>query len=469
MPALVLLCAAQFMVILDITVVNVAMPSIQEDLGFASKDLQWVLTAYTLAFGGLLLLGGRAADLLGRRNVFLAGLVVFTAASLSAALAASPGALLASRAGQGVGAAMLSPAALSLISVIFPEGRERNRALAAWAAVAASGGAFGVLVGGALTEVFGWNAIFVINLPIGVAVALASLRVLPAATPSGQGRVDAAGALIATASLVALIYGLVEADGAGWGSTQTLGLLGLAAAGIGAFIAVESRVTDPLVPLTIFRRRPTVTALVLMILGMGTVVAAFFFTSLYLQQVLGHSALRTGLEFLPGAVAVVAAAHAGGQLLARIGARAVIAVGLGLGGAGALLLSGVSADGSYLADVLPGLMVLDVGIGLAVSGIMITAMSGAGQGEEGIVSGLTTTSHELGIALIVSVLSTVAASQIGAGALEAGAHGDAAALTAGFGDAFRVAAAISVGAVVMALVALRRGDVDPAAQPAFAH
>ena len=469
MPALALLCTAQFMLILDVTVVNVALPSIQPDLGFAFGDLQWVVTAYTLAFGGLLLLGGRAADLLGRRRVFLAGLSVFTAASLASALAPSPEALIASRALQGVGAATLSPAALSLITSIFPEGPERHRALAAWAAVAASGGAVGVLVGGALTQAFGWEAIFLINVPVGIAVGLAALRILPSVPAAAGGRIDVAGGLIATASLLALIYGLVGSDTAGWGSLQTVGLLALAAAGILAFVTVEARVKDPLVDLSVFRSRPTITALVLLILGMGALFSGFFFSSLYLQEVLGHSALRTGLEFLPVALAIVAGAHAGGQLVARLGAKPVIVTGLALGTGGALLLSGLSADGSYTADILPGFLVLGVGGGLAASGVMITAMSGAGHENAGLVSGLTTTGHELGIALVLSVLSTIAASQIGGGSLEAAAGADPGMLTAGFADAFRVAAAIALGATLLALMALRRGDVAPGTRPVFAH
>jgi EmrB/QacA subfamily drug resistance transporter len=467
MPVLVLLCAAQFMVILDITVVNIALPSIQSDLGIALKDLQWVVTAYTLAFGGLLLLGGRAADLLGRRRVFLSGLAVFTVASLGAALAGSTATLLAARVAQGVGAAMLSPAALSLITTTFADGPERRRALAAWAAVASSGGAFGVLAGGVLTEALGWKAIFLINVPVGVAVALAGLRVLPAGEPESRGRIDVLGALVATGSLVALIYGLVEAPSAGWGSVQTLSLLGAAAAGLGLFVLVEASVREPLVSLAVFRRRPTVTALALMIAGMGTVLSAFFFSSLYLQEVLGHSALRTGLEFLPGAVLIVVAAHAGGQLTSRLGAKPVLAVGLALGGVGALLLSGVSADGSYLADILPGLLVLDVGLGLSASGIFITAMSGVGEDEAGLVSGLTTTAHEIGIALVLPVLSTIAASGIGGGTV-AVAGVDPALVTEGLGDAFRAAAVIAFGAALLALAALRRSDVAPGAEPAFA-
>jgi EmrB/QacA subfamily drug resistance transporter len=467
MAALALLSTAQFMIILDVTVVNLALPSIQQDLGFASKDLQWVVTTYTLAFGGLLLLGGRTADLFGRRRMFLTGLGVFTLASLGSALAASPAALLATRAMQGVGAAMLSPAALSLISVIFPEGPERNRALAVWGGVAAAGGAVGVLIGGALTELFGWESIFLINVPVGIAIGLAAWRVVPAAARVDR-RLDVAGALIATASLVALIYGLVDADSAGWGSIQTLGLFALAAAGFGAFVATEKRIREPLVELSVFRRRQTTAALVLLIVGIGTLFSGFFFSSLYLQQVLGHSALRTGLEFLPVGITIGLAAHVGGHVISHLGAKPVIAAGMTLGTVGALLLSGMSADGSYATDVLPGLLVVGLGTGLSISGVMITAMSGADEKNAGLISGLTTTAHEIGIALLLSVLSTIAASQLGGGALETAGAADPDLLTAGFSDAFRAAAAIGLGAALLAVVALRRDDVAPGTAPAFA-
>jgi EmrB/QacA subfamily drug resistance transporter len=466
---LVLLCAAQFMVILDITVVNVALPSIQADLGIAVGDLQWVITAYTLAFGGLLLVGGRAADLFGRRRLFLTGLATFTAASAAAALAGSAEALIAARVAQGVGAAMLSPAALALVTTVFPEGPQRRRALAAWAAVAASGGAFGVLAGGALSEAFEWPAIFVINVPVGIAVAIGAARILPASAATGGGRIDLGGAALAIASLVALIYGLVEAPDAGWGSAQTVLLLGGSLAGLAAFVAVESRVREPLVALRVFRRRPTVVALVLMIAGMGTVLSAFFFLTLYLQHVLGHSALETGLQFLPGALLLVAGAHAGGHLVSTFGARPVLAGGMTAGALGALMLSGVSAEGSYLKDVLPGLLVLDVGVGLTASAIFITAMAGVSDDEAGLVSGLTTTSHEIGIALVLPVLSTIAVGTIGSGTLEQAQGVDPALITAGFSDAFSVAAAISLGAALLAVVALRRDDVAPGTEPAFGH
>jgi EmrB/QacA subfamily drug resistance transporter len=463
MPALVLLCAAQFMVILDITVVSIAMPSIQRDLGIAVADLQWIVTAYTLAFGGLLLLGGRAADLLGRRRVFLAGLVVFTTASLGAALSESTAGLLVARASQGVGAALLSPAALALVTTTFPEGPRRRRALAAWAAVAASGGAFGVLAGGLLTEALDWTAIFLVNVPIGIAVGLGAQRFVPAARGAGEQPhaahrpIDVAGAALATGGLVALIYGLVEAPDAGWGSA------------LGAFVAVEGRAARPLVTLGVFRRRTTTTALVLMIAGMGTVLSTFFFLTLYLQHVLGHSALETGLQFLPGALLLVLAAHAGGHLTAGLGAKPVLAGGMTLAALGALLLSGVSPHGSYLADVLPGLLVLDLGVGLAASAIFIVGMAGVRDEEAGMVSGLLSTAHELGGALVLPVLSTVAVSGIGAATLGAGAALDPALVTAGFGDAFRVAAGIALGAALLALAALRRADVAPGTPHAFAH
>ena len=467
MAALLLLCAAQFMVILDITVVNIALPDIQADLGIAVGDLQWVITAYTLAFGSLLLLGGRLADLFGRRRMFLTGLVVFTGASLTAALAGSVEALIASRVAQGVGAAMLSPAALSLVTTIFPEGPARKRALAAWAAVAASGGAFGVLAGGAITEWFDWTAIFLINVPIGLAVGIGALHTLPASRRAEGARLDVAGAVLAGGSLAALILGLVEAPEAGWTSAQTVGLLSAGAVGLIAFTKVEARVADPLVRLQVFRRRPTVTALVLMLAGIGTVLSAFFFLTLYLQHVLGHSALRTGIEFLPGALLLVAAAHGGGHLVARFGAKPVLVGGMSLSAVGALMLSTLPADGSFLADVLPGLLVLDLGIGLGVSGVFITALNGVEDEEAGLVSGLLTTSHELGVALILPVLSTIA---IGSAAgIEAAAGVDPAAFVAGIGDAFMAAAAIGLAAAVLALVALRRSDVAPGGRPAFAH
>jgi EmrB/QacA subfamily drug resistance transporter len=459
MPLLVLLCAAQFMVILDITVVNVALPLIGADLGIATGDLQWLITAYTLTFGGLLLVGGRAADLLGARRTFLAGLAVFTLASIAAATAGGSTELLLARVGQGAGAAFLSPAALSLVTTSFPEGPQQRRALTAWAAIAASGGAFGVLAGGALTEALDWRAIFLVNAPIGVAVLVAAMRMLPAGTRRSGERIDVAGAALALLTLPTLIYALVEAPDAGWGSTQTIGLLLAGLAGAAAFVAVESRVERPMVQLAVFRRPQTVTALVLMMAGMGTVVSAFFFLTLYLQDLLGYSALETGVAFFPGGVMLVAAAHVGGQLLPRLGARVLLAAGMSIAALGALLLSGISVGGSYVPDVLPGLLVLDLGIGMAASGIFVTGMAGVEHHHAGVVSGLLSTAHELGIAVVLAVLSTIAIGSIGAGALAAGAVGPADVI-GGFSDAFRVASAVTLAAAGMALVLLRRVEIS---------
>jgi EmrB/QacA subfamily drug resistance transporter len=466
MLVLALLCAAQFMVVLDVTVVNVGLSSIQADLGIAFADLAWVVTAYTLAFGGLLLLGGRAADLFGRRRVFLAGLALFTVASLGSGLANSATLLLGTRALQGVGAAMLSPAALSLLTEVFPEGPARRRALATWGAVGAGGAAIGVLVGGALIAAFGWRAIFLINVPVGVAVGLAAPRLLPARRPTAGKRVDLAGAVTLTASLVALLYALLGADSAGWSSARTLALLAGAAAGIALFVLVEARTREPLVPLAVFRQRATVTALVLMMLGMGTLVSGFFFSSLYLQQVLGHSPLRTGLEFLPVATATVIAAHLAGHLIGHLGAKPVIAAGLALAALGTLLLSRLSPHGGYLSDILPGFLLLALGIGLAIVGILVTTMMGAGADDAGLASGLTNTAHELGIALVLSLLSTIAASKIGGTAGLVG-HADPGQLAAGLSDAFRAAAAVAFAASLIAVVALRGSDVPAGTEAAF--
>lgn len=457
---LVLLCAAQFMLILDVTVVNVALPSIQDDVGLAVPDLHWLVTAYTLAFGGLLILGGRAGDLFGRRRMFLLGLSVFTLASLLAALAPSPGLLVAARVAQGVGAALLSPSALALIPAIFAEGHRRNRALAVWAAVAASGGAIGVLVGGLLTEAFGWQAIFLVNVPVGAAIGALAFRYLPTAPRASARRLDLRGAVLSTTGLAALIYGLSQAGAHGWASGPAVGPFALAGAALGGFLLTERAVPDPLVPLSVFRRRSTVAALVLMILGMGPVFAGFFLSSLYLQTGLGHSPLRTGLEFLPVAAVIVGAAHTGGHLVPRIGSRTVIALGLTIGAVGGALLSRLPVDGSYLTDLLPGFLMVGAGGGLAAAGVMVTAMSGVGPTDAGLVSGLTNTAHELSITLTLPVLSVIIA---GHGAL--GAAGEAFAagpLIDGIANAFLATGGMALVGAVLAMLLLPRGVSEPA-------
>ncbi len=460
-PLLVLavLCAAQFMVVLDVTVVNVALPEVGADLGLGATAVRWTVTAYTLAFGALLLLGGRAADVLGRRRVFVAGLLVFTGASLAAGLAQDAAGLLAARAVQGAGAALLAPAALSLIAVAFPAGPERHRAFAAWAAIGAGGAALGVLLGGLLTEALGWRSVFLVNVPVGVAGAALAGRLLPAGRPVARPAADAPGALLAGAGVLALVYALVEADTAGWTSAQTLGLVAAAAVALTAFGWWEGRTAQPLVPPGVLARRTTATALGLMLVAAGTLVSAFFLLSLHLQQQLGHSALRTGLEFLPAALAVLVAAHLGARAVGRHGARPVIAAGLTTAAAGAALLAGLDAGDGYAAGVLPGFVLLAGGLGFAFVAITTTAMAGAGPADAGVVSALTTTAHELGAALLLAVLSGVAV---------AGAAGGAP-LGAGAGDAFAVAAAITGVGALAALALLRRTDVAPGHAPAFAH
>ena len=466
MALLVLLCAAQFMLILDVTVVNVAAPSIQSELGISTSDLQWIITAYTVTFGGLLLLGGRAADLFGRRRMFLTGLLVFTVASLGASLAESSTVLIAARAFQGIGAAMLSPAALSLITSTFPEGSERNRALGIWAAVASSGGAFGLLLGGVLTETLGWQSIFFINIPVGVAVAFGAVRMLPRTPGEKNGPIDFAGALAGTLGLVALIYGLVEAQSAGWASTRSLATFAVAAVSLSTFVALESRVREPLVNLAIFRKRPTVIALVLLMVGIGALFSGLYFSSLYLQGVLGHSALRTGIEFMPTALAIIIASHIGGSLVAKVGAKPVIMAGFSLLGVGSLLLTGIAPDGTFVTDILPGMLLLGLGAGFSITGIMITAMSGVDHHETGMVSGLTTSAHEIGIALTLAVLTAVATSALPSDAAT-GSVPDVVATVTGYGDAFSVAAIAVVAGLILAAVGLRQTDVAPGTKMAI--
>src|ERR687898_3531625 len=351
--ALALLALAQFVVVLDASIVNVALPSIGRDLDFAQADLSWVVNGYTLFFGGFLLLGGRMADLLGRRRMFIAGLILFAGASLAGGLAQSDIWLIAARAVQGLGAALLSPAALSLVTELFKEGAERNRALGVWGAVAGSGGAAGVLLGGMLTEWAGWEWVLFVNVPIGLAAVALAPRLLPESRDVGAARTfDATGAVLVTAGLALLVYTLVDAESAGWTSTQTLGLGALSLATLGAFVAWESRATDPLMPFSIFRLQTLSGAnAVGLLLGMS-LIAMFFFLSLYMQQVLGYSPLEAGFALLPLAATVMVSATVASRLVTRVGARPTLVVGMLLLAAALVWFSRVSADGSYLGDVL---------------------------------------------------------------------------------------------------------------------
>jgi EmrB/QacA subfamily drug resistance transporter len=451
---LVLLCAAQFMVILDVTVVNVALPSIGRELGFVAADLQWVVTAYVLMTGGLLLLGGRVADLLGRRAVFLTGLVVFTGASLASGLAPTPGALIAARAVQGLGAALLSPAALSIITTTYA-GEQRIAALSVWGAIGAGGAAAGVLLGGMLTTWLSWEWVFFINVPVGIVAALLAVRVLPAARAAAGSlsELDLPGALTVVSGLVLLIYAIQGTTSHGWGSTRTLVLLALAGGLLGAFAAIERRVNRPLIPVATWRMRSLVSSATVMLGSTGILVGTFFLNSLLLQNVVHASALETGLAFLPLVLVIGLAAHVSPQLLTRVGARAVVVSGLALIAAGDLLLSGAGTRIAYATDLLPGFLLLGFGVGLTFVAISVTAMSEVPAERTGVASGLMSTGHELGGAFGVAIFATVA--------LGAGTAG--AAFVDGYRDGALTGALIAAALALVALVAV------PAVRPATVH
>ncbi len=438
-----LLSVAQLMVILDISAVNVALPDLAKDLDIARADIGWTITSYSLVFGSLLLFGGRAADLLGRRRVFLTGLAVFTASSLGTALAGDAGMLFAARAGQGLGAAMLSPAALSIITSSF-HGPERAKALGVWGAVGGAGAAIGVLLGGVLVELVDWRAIFFINLPVGVLLAAGATRLLPPDTARAQWRgLDLRGALLATASLGALVYALSQAQTSGWTSAQTLGIGAAALAGLAAFAVLELRAAQPLLRVQRLADRAVGGGFAMMLAGSAVLFGSFLLSSLYLQNVLGTGALETGLAFLPFAVAIGAGVHAAGHVIAHAGVRVPLAAGFAVAAGGMLLLSRAGAHGSYAADVLPGMLVAGLGLGTVLVAVSVSVLTGAADHEAGMLSGLNTTGHEIGGSLGIAILATIAA----------GAAGPTAAAD-GIGDAFLAGAIIAGAASVAALVAL---------------
>jgi EmrB/QacA subfamily drug resistance transporter len=448
---LALLALAQLMVILDISAVNVALPDLGKDLGIAGGDLGWTITSYSLVFGSLLLLGGRAADLLGRRRVFLTGLGIFTVASLASALAASEAVFFAARAGQGLGAAMLSPAALSIITTTF-QGPARAKALGVWGAVGGGGAAIGVLLGGTLTELVDWRAIFLINLPVGIGVAVGAMKVIPAdiARPQRRG-LDFRGALVATASLGALVYALSQAADAGWTSAQTLGVGITGLAGLGAFAALERRTQKPLLNIARLGERGVGGGFVMMLAASAVLFGSFLLTSIYLQDVLGAGALETGLAFLPMAVIIGLGAHVGSHVVGHAGLRIAMAAAFALTAGGMLLLSGVDSDGTYLGGVLPGMLVSGLGLGIALVGVALSVLTGAADDEAGMLSGLNTTGHEVGGSLGVAVLVTIATGAIGTGASTPD-------LANGLGDAFLVSAIIAAAAAVTAVFLLPSAD-----------
>jgi EmrB/QacA subfamily drug resistance transporter len=451
--ALALLCGAFFMVLLDGTITLVALPSIGADLGFARQDLQWVLSAYALTFGGLLLLGGRAADLLGRRRVFMAGVLVFTAASLMCGLAWSPAALLAARVVQGAGAAIMTPTALSIISTTFTEGAERNKALGIWGALGGVGATTAWLIGGPLVDGPGWRWIFFINVPVGLAALALSLVFVRESRGSLTRRsYDPAGALTITGALVLLVYAVVKAPGAGWGDERTIFPLAGSALLLAAFAVIESRHHAPLVPLRIFRSRTLAGADALTVL-IGTVAVGMpFVLTLYAQQVLGYSALKFGVSSVVLALGATAGAIAGQGAVLKAGFRPVAAAGMALMGAGSLVLTQVSVRGSYIPDIFLGLLLCGLGIGLAFVTATVAALAGVAEHEAGLASGVSNTALQIGTALGAAIVTTVAVSR-SAGYLAANKGANPlAALTAGYQSAFLACAVLAGIGLALALM-----------------
>ena len=442
---MLVLLVAQLIVILDITAVNIALPSLASDLHLSGSDISWTITSYSLVFGSLLLFGGRAADLLGRRRMFLTGLAVFTVFSFASAMAGTAEALFAARAGQGVGAALLSPAALAIIMSSF-QGKQRAKALAAWAAVGGAGAAIGVLVGGVLTELADWRMIFYVNLPVAAALAIAVLRVVPAETRKPQwSGLDLRGALLATTSLGAIVFAITQADGAGWTSARThvFGLGGLL--GLAAFAALELRTDAPLLRIERLADRAVGGGLFLMLAAAGSIFGLFLLISLYLQNVLGMGPLSTGLAFVPLALAAGAGAHGAGHIVSKHGVRGPLAGAFLVSALGMGLLARVGESGSYLRDVLPGMLIAGVGLGMASVSVSIAILTGAREEESGMISGLNSTGHEIGGTLGIAIFATIAA---GSGAM-AGPEG-----ASGIAHAFIAAALLAGVASVVALVVL---------------
>ena len=446
---LVIICLAQFMVVLDATIVNVALPHIQTSLGFTEASLQWVINAYTLVFAGFLLLGGRAGDLLGRKRLFLVGLVVFTIASFLNGISTTSGMLIGFRALQGFGAALISPAALSIISTTFAEGKERARALGVWAAIAIGGSAVGLVLGGALTQAFSWRWIFFVNVPVGILAFLAALRIVPESKDEHAHKgYDIAGAVTVTGGLMVLVYGLVHSASHGWGSTQTIVSFVAAAVLLTAFVLIELRSAEPLVRLSIFRIRSLTTANLSMFLAFSGLFAMFFFNTLYVQKVLGFGPLKAGVAFLPFTVGIMISAGLASSFAPRIGVRPIAAAGMVLTIIGMIFFARMPVDGSYAADVLPGMILGSLGMGAIFMPLTLVATTGLENEDQGLASGLFNTSQQVGGALGLAILSTIAASHTSN-------PSSAASLVHGFHYAF-AGAAVLVGLSLVVFVALLR-------------
>ena len=457
--ALALLAMTQFVIVIDASIVNVALPSIGAHLHFARADLSWVVNAYVLTFGGFLLLGGRMADLLGRRRMFMLGLVVFSLASFAGGIAQSEGWLIAARAVQGLGAAIVSPAALSIITVTFAEGAERNRALGIWGAVAGAGGAAGVLLGGILTSGLSWRWVLFVNVPIGLIAALLAPGTLrESRAEDGTTTFDLPGAVTVTAGLSLLVYAVVDTVNSGWGSTATLLRLGGAALLLIAFVVIERRSRHPLMPFSIFRLRTLRAANIIGLLIGMSLFSMFFFISLYLQDVLHYSPIKTGISYLPLAVGIIISAGAASQLVTRLGFKPPLIAGMLLIAGGLLWFSQVPATGgSYVADVLGPSLLAAVGLGFSFVPVTIAAVTGTKPHEAGLASGLINTSQQVGGALGLAILATIANSRTQS-LFHAGVHSTSVALTKGFDRAFLVGAGFAIVGAILAVVLISSRD-----------
>ena len=453
--ALYVLCLGDLMIVLDVSIVGVALPSIQEDLGFSDTSLAWIVNAYLLTFGGFLLLGGRLGDLFGHRRLFILGTALFTAASLACGMANSQGLLVGARAVQGLGAAVVSAVALSLMMTLFTEAGERAKAMGIFGFVASGGGSMGVILGGILTDILNWHWIFLVNVPVGVLVVVLTLKLVPAApvvTPDAL--LDIAGAVTVTASLMLAVYAIVNGNQEGWTSAQTLGLLGVSAVLLGVFLVIESRVPSPLMPLGLFRLRNVAVSNVVGILWAAAMFAWFFLSALYLQLVLGYSPLQVGLAFLPGNLIMgILSVGLSAKLVMRFGFRPPLFTGLMIAALGLLLFARAPVDGNFVIDVLPSMILLGLGAGMAFNPVLLAAMSDVEPSEAGLASGVVNTSFMMGGALGLAVLASVAAARTNGDSLEA--------LTAGYHAAFLLGALFAAAAAVIGGTLLRAGAYAP--------
>jgi EmrB/QacA subfamily drug resistance transporter len=473
--ALYVLCLATLMIVLDATIVNVALPSIKHSLGFSQTSLAWVVNAYLLTYGGCLLLGGRLGDLFGHRKLFLIGITIFTLASLACGLSTTQGLLIGARAVQGVGGAIASAVSLSLMVMLFTEAGDRAKAMGIFGFVASGGGSIGVLLGGILTDVLNWHWIFLVNFPIGILVVVLSLRLLPAARIPGQkGRLDIAGAVTVTSSLILAVYAIVNGNQAGWTSAQTLGLLGVAAVLLLTFLWIEDRVPSPLMPLRLFRLRNVAVADSISVLWAAAMFAWFFLSALYLQLVLGYSPLQVGLSFLPANLIMgVFSISLSAKLVMRFGIKRPLATGLLFAAAGLALFVRAPVGGSFVVDVLPSMILLGIGAGMAFNPVLLAAMGDVAPEEAGLASGLVNTAFMMGGALGLAILASIAASRTNT--LLAAGQSHAAALTGGYHLAFIVGALFAVAAAVLGATLLRikepvaaHGREEHVGAPAFA-